>query len=184
MEAAGGNRPDAAGKAGDGDRRQARGPRPVVGVAPALDSAGACERARLALAAGGDRPDAAGKADDGDRGMAVDRRPVAEPAAAAPALDPTRLGERAGVIASGGDCDDAACEAGNGDRRVPVGRRAVAELAEVVPTPALDSAGGREGAAVVVRGRDCPDAAAKAKDCGRRSSSRPRVRRSRCRPST
>jgi len=69
---------------------------------------------------------------------------------AAPALDPARVGERAGVLSAGRDRDHAARETGDVNRGMPVGRRPVPELAVAVAAPALDAARNGEDAGVVV----------------------------------
>src|SRR5205823_1314653 len=150
----------AAGKAGDRDRGQTAGRRPVPELAvaveaPALDPARARERATV-ITVGGDRAHAARKAGDGDRGVAAGCRPVPELAArvTTPALDPARARERATLSAGGGDRDHAAGKAGDGDRGQPVGRRSIPELAVLVPAPALDRARAREQTGVIAAGRD------------------------------
>src|SRR5205807_1459575 len=109
VEFTGGDRRDAAGEAGDVDRRRTPGGRPVAElavavVAPALHPARGGEGAGVDEA-GGDGRDPAGEAGGIDGGGAIRGRPVAELAVAvvAPALRPAGGGHGTRVERAGGD---------------------------------------------------------------------------------
>ena len=158
-------------------------------VAPALDPARARQRAGVD-AAGGDRADAAREPADVDRDVALRVRPVPQLAeeVVAPALDPARARQRAGVDAAGGDRADAARKPADVDRDVAIRGRPVPQLAEGVVAPALDPARARQRAGVGAAGGDRADAAREPADVDRdvaiRGSSRSPAARRRCCPST
>src|SRR5439155_1604562 len=140
--------------------------------APALDAAAARERAAVE-ATGGDRGHAAGHAGDVDRRQAVARRSVAELAGVvgAPALDAACASERAAVLQADRDRSHASTQAGDVHPAHAVTGTPAPHLALAVCAPALDAAGARERAAVVVAGGDCGHAAAQAGDVDRREAS-------------
>ena len=87
--------------------------------APAPDRAGGGQGARVDTARG-DRDDAGGQAHHAHRMEALGPRAVAElavPALPAPALDPARLGDGAGMAPSGGDGTNARCRGPKRRRR-------------------------------------------------------------------
>src|SRR5207249_2747189 len=123
--------------------------------APALGPARSGEGAGV-VAAGCDRAGPGCKPGGVARGAPRAAGPVAGGAGgvAAPALDPARSGEGAGVEVAGCDRTHPACKTREVDRGVPVGDRAVAELAPVVRAPALDPARARQRAGVLEAGGD------------------------------
>ena len=107
---------------------------------------------------------------DVDRDVAIRGRPVPQLPAGlveAPALDPARARQRAGVVAAGGDRADAAREPADVDRDVAIRGRPVPQLAEGVVAPALDRARARQRAGVGAAGGDRADAAREPADVDR-----------------